>query len=471
MNAALAKIKQIRGYLDEKDFVEQANARLPWWRRALHFWGLVFRSFTKNRGPVRAAALTYTTLLAMIPFLALVVSITTGLLQAGDQQGTSATLQRLIDRSIDTIAPQLNLMPKGDAEETAITRATVVKNVMEYIGRINSGKLGVTAGLVLVFIAISLLSTVETMFNDIWGVTRGRTWFARIVQYWATISLGPLFLITALGLTTTGQLASTQQWILTTPFLGTFITKLVPFAVLTIFLTLFYRLIPATKVKWDAAFMGGLIGGGLLQLNNMFNVVYLSKVTSYSKIYGSLSVVPIFLLGLYFSWIIVLLGAQVAYAYQNKRAYLQEKQAETINQRGREFIALRLITAIGQSFASGAKPPTRIEMCRHMGIPTQLAAQVLTSMASARVIVEVPGEETAYLPARPLELISLEDVLNAMRVGQGSDLATSDGPERALLRQEYERILLAEMHAAGSVTLKDVVQRAAALPPLATAPT
>src|SRR5690606_3616896 len=131
------------------------------------------------------------------------------------------------------------------------------------------------------------------------------------------------------------------------------------FTVLSIFLTLFYKLMPATSVRWDAALIGGMFGGCVLQLNNLFSVVYLSRVVTYSKVYGGLGVLPVFLVGLYFSWLILLLGAQVAYAWQNRNAYVQEKQAESINQRGREFVALRLMTYITEQFSIGNSPPTR----------------------------------------------------------------------------------------------------------------
>lgn len=460
VNSALSRIRKIQSYLEEQDLLRNAQGKLPLWHRSVHFWALVFRSFGKNRGPVRAAALAYTTLLALIPLLALVASITTGMLQAKDKASTSESLQSFVDRVIEYAAPQLSLIPK---EGDKTSRQKVVENIMAYIQQMNTGTLGVTAGVALVFIAISLLSTVERMFNDMWGVSRGRTWFARIVQYWATISLGPLFLFTALGLTTTGHLASTQAWIHKTP-LGGFLRTVVPFIVLTVFLTLFYRLMPATKVKWYAAAVGGIVGGCALQLNNLFNVIYISKVVTYSKIYGGISVVPIFLVGLYFSWLIVLFGAQVAYAYQNRLAYVQERQAETINQRGKEFIALRLATAIAQAFHNGQKPPTRLELSSSLGVPSQLACQVLGALVSSRLLVEVSGEELGYVPGRPINRISVEDILQAMRAGQGTELSTTEDAERAMLREEYDRVMLAEMHAAGAVSLENLVLRGEALP-------
>jgi membrane protein len=463
VSSPIDRIKRIQEFLDEQQYVKQDHSKMSRGNRLAHFWALVIRSFRKNRGPVRAAALAYTTLLALIPVLALIVSVSTALIQSRDEQ-SAQTIQNLVDKLITTAAPQLNLMEKADPEESAIKRASVVKSIMGYINKISSGKLGVTAGLALVFIAISVLSNVEATFNDIWGVTRGRTWFARIVQYWAAITLGPLFLMTAIGLTTGSQFQTVQKGIEHAPFLGTFILKMLPFVVLSLFLAAFYRLMPATKVRWDAALIGGAVGGCLLQLNNLFSVIYFSKVVTYSKIYGGLGVVPIFLVGLYFSWLILLFGAQVAYAYQNRIAYLQEKQAESINQRGREFIAMRIMTFVGEQFHAGKTPPTRFRMAEKLGIPSQLTCTILSPLVSAKLLIEVSGEELGYTPARPLDKLSVEDILNALRTGSGIELATADDPERALLREEYERIVLAEMHAAGAVSLHNLVVRAASLP-------
>jgi len=224
-------------------------------------------------------------------------------------------------------------------------------------------------------------------------------------------------------------------------------------------------LMPHTRVLWVPAIVGGCVGGVLLQANSLFSVIYLSKVVSYSKIYGSLGAVPIFLIGMYFSWLIVLFGSQVGYAYQNRLAYLQERAAESVNQQGREFIALRLMTYIAQRFDVGEKPPTRTEMAKILGVPTQLAAQVLLPLVASKLLVEVQGEETGYTPGRPIDKISLEDILCSLRAGHGRELATTDDGARAIVREQHERVLLSEMQIANAVNLKMIVSRVASLPP------
>ena len=417
---------------------------------------LVGKSFVRNRAPVRASALAYTTLLALIPILAMVVSVSTSFLKKDGEK----PINDLIERAVTKIAPQLGLIEQSDTDKAQQSRNEVVQRILEYIENMNSGKLGATAAIVLVFVGISLLSTIEATFNDMWGVVRGRPWSQRVVQYWAALSLGPIFLVTALTLQTLPQFSRYSEFIAEAPFLGTFVFQALPFVVLSLTLMFFYKLMPNTRVVWTAAFVGGCVGGVLLQLNSMFSVIYLSKVVSYSKVYGSMGTVPIFLVGLYFSWLIVLFGAQVGYAYQNRLAYLQEKEAESVNQQGREFVALRLMTYIAQKFEAGEKPPSRLQMSAALGVPSQLAAQIIVPLVAGKLLVEVHGEEIGYSPARPIERISIEDILCALRAGQGKELATADDPARAVVREQFERVLLAEMQVANAVNLKTLAQRA-----------
>jgi membrane protein len=166
------------------------------------------------------------------------------------------------------------------------------------------------------------------------------------------------------------------------------------------------------------------------------------------------------MIGLYFSWLILLFGAQVAYAFQNRNTYLEEKQVENVNQRGREFVALRLMTAICQRFHLAQEPPTIVEMSQELCIPSRLVQQVLGTLVAARLIVEGAGAEAAFLPARPLETITCHDVLQAMRASQGQELSTKDEPLREELYGEFQRIEEAERQAAASVSMLALAVRA-----------
>ncbi|MSU20616.1 MAG: YihY family inner membrane protein [Pedosphaera sp.] len=473
-------------------------------RRFLHFWVLVGKSFARNRCPVRAAALAYTTLLALVPVLAVVVSVSTGFLKKEEGQ---KQIQHWIDFTIAKIAPELDLVSTATNEAQKVqidskaiapetSRGTIATNELrtihtdagavapapgggeaisedqkasgrrELVSKINgfihnfqSGTLGVTAILALVFVAISLLSTIEATLNDMWGVTRGRAWFSRSVQYWAVISLGPLFLVLAAGFSSWNHFKYVQSLIEKVPLLGVLVfSHVAPFIILSLACALFYLLMPNTKVDWRAALIGGTVAGALLHLNSNLNFLYVSRVVTYKQVYGSLAIIPLFLVGLYFSWIVLLFGAQTAYAFQNRRAYIQEKQAERINQKGREFIALRLMTLIGHRFQAADHPPSSSGISEEIGVPLRLASQILSVLVETKLLIEVAGTETGYAPARPLESISAQDILQAVRAGQGHELATCDDSARALVRGAFESIQQAEQHVAAGLSLQSLVE-------------
>jgi membrane protein len=351
----------------------------------------------------------------------------------------------------------------AEDERVVAARKGIARKINEYIQNTRSGALGVTGSILLIFAAISMLTRIEGTFNDIWGVTRGRSWFMRIVLYWGVLSLAPLLVVVALGLATGSHLESTKGFLYALPFgnlLFHFSFQFLPVLVLCLTFAAFYMLMPNVKVRWSAALVGGFVGGGLLHLNNLVNVLYVSRVVSNSKIYGSLGLVPVLMIGLYFAWLILLFGAQVSYAYQNRATYLEEKQAENINQRGREFVALRLMTLVGQRYLKGNPPIAILDMATELCIPTRLVHRVMQALAAARLVVEVAGQDTAYVPARPMETINCHDILMAMRASQGQELTTRDDTIRSQVYGEYQRIEEAERQVASRVTLLTLSHRA-----------
>jgi membrane protein len=421
-----------------------------------HFCLLVARSFSRNRCPVRASALAYTTLLALVPLLAVGVSVTTSLLKKQGEEPVA----RLIDRMVNYVAPALDLQAKtGDAAAGA-SREHVVKQITGFIANINSGTLGVTSVLALLFVGVSLLRTIEATLNDIWGVTRARPWLNSVVYYCATIILGPFFLVAAILLTTGPHFTRTQAALNSVPGLGNAFFHALPFVILSLGFAAFYAFMPNTRVRWKAAFIGGTVGGCLWQLNNLCSVLYVSKVASYTSVYGGLGVLALFLVGLYFSWLIMLFGAQVAYAVQHRATYLQEKLADSVNQRGREFVALRIMTGIAVRFARGEPAWTVNELSAHLGVPPKLVRQILGALQQAGLVVEVNDTEPRYSPARPLENITVENLLSALRAGQGTEPPTNADALRALVRAEFDRVVAAERAAGGAVTFANVAARA-----------
>lgn len=463
------KLKKLQSeaeaFLDEQRIAAGTERRMPTLQKFVHFWILVVRSFLRNRCPVRASALAYTTLLALIPLLAVGVGVSTSLLKNQSDE----PVKQLINKLVDEVAPQLGLMPQ-DETEGEDKRTQTIKRITDFIANVNSGALGFTGTAALILVAIGLLSNIEKAFNDIWGVTRGRSWFTRLVQYWAAITLGPLLMVLAIGFTIGGKLQTVQTKLIAwSPTFGQSLSGgfsvVAPFIILIAAFMMIYMLMPNTKVQWKAAFIGAVVGSVLWNLNSQFNVLFASRVINASKIYGPLGAVPVFLVGLYFSWLIMLFGAQVAYAVQNRRAYLQEKQAESVNQRGREFVALRLMANIGQRFVNGQKAPTATELADALDVPTRLIHQIAHTLVASGLLVEVAGAavvavpEMAYAPARPLEKITCHDILTALRAGQGQELATREEPAREEVRAQFERIQNSERDVSARITVFDLATK------------
>jgi membrane protein len=380
--------------------------------------------------------------------------------------GTAATPATAIALETGTPAPLVRATPGGkllDPAEYAKRRAEFARQIKDFIGNVRSGSLGVGGMVGLLFVAISMLSRIENTLNDIWGVARGRTWFARIVHYWAAMTLGPLLLAVTVALTSGPYFAATQKVVASMGVLGAVAARagvaVLPYVIWSVAFALFYALMPNTRVRWSAAFVGGLVGGSLWQLNSEFSVLYVSRVVTNSTIYGSLGMIPVFMIGLYLAWLILLLGAQVAYAYQNRHAYLQEKQTEAVSQRSREFAALRLMTAIASRFQQGATPPNLTVLANSVGVPGRLARQVLQVLAEARLVAEVTHGDAAYVPGRPLAQLTAHDILQAVRAGQAPDLTTRTDEACELVRQEFDRIATAERGIAQTVTLQSLADR------------
>jgi len=463
--------------------------------RFAHFWVLVCKSFTRNRCPIRAAALSYSSLLALIPLLAVAISVTSSLLkQEGEDKIYNAidqfvskmvpptpgdtNVQTLVHKPSDpffimagtnsitgTNLPAVAASSKGIAAPVVSVNAqkTAAKSIHEFVQQTQSAKLGAIGMLLLVFVAIRMLANIEATFNDIWGVTRGRSWVWRIVLYWTTITLGPLALVGVLGLSGSAHLKTVEGIFHQMPFIGSLIFDFLPLVLIWLIFALVYMMVPNTKVKFSAALVGGIVAGSAWHVNNMLGFLYASRVVTNSKIYGSLGLVPVFMIGLYFTWIILLFGAQVAYAFQNRKSYLQNKLVEHLNQRGREFVALRLMSCLAQRFQTGLQPPTISQLSVELGIPDALTQSVLRTLSSKRLVMEVAGGEIAYAPARPLETINAYDILRAIRTGNGQELPLREEPALTGIYGEFARIEKAERETAATISLLDLTNRLPAM--------
>ncbi|MBI2500925.1 MAG: YihY family inner membrane protein, partial [Deltaproteobacteria bacterium] len=180
-----------------------------------------------------------------------------------------------------------------------------------------SGTVGGIGFFLLILSLVSLLSSIEKAFNDIWGISKSRTFIRRFTTYWTLITIGPILL--GLSLTMTGALQSNQlitQVLSLSGYQQFFISK-IPWLVTWGLFTVLYLVMPNTQVRFGSALVGGIVGGSFWEVAKWGYALYASKVVTYSAVYGSLGIIPIFLVWIYYTWLVVLIGAQITYANQN----------------------------------------------------------------------------------------------------------------------------------------------------------
>ena len=492
-------LKILAGAVADAEEVIQLEGRLE---RFAHFWALVIRQFIRYRCFVRASALSFSTLLALIPLLAVALSVTSRLLNPQQE----AELTQFVENTVSSVAPPVNIPtnslpanfqsstlaatnsmletnlvaggmdtnsfalasasnspPANESPVTVNTQKQVADGIHDLVQKASNGTLGATSLIFLVITAISLLRGIEETFNDMWGVTRCRDWWLQFMLYWSIITVGPLLLATALSLTGSGYLQQTRSFFEASPFLAPVLKHVLPIAIFSLMLGLVYKLTPNTEVHLGAAMTGGLFAGASWHIYNQLGFLLVSRALSASKLYGGLALVVLVMGGLYILWLIILFGAQIAYAYQNRAAYVQDRLAENVNHRGREFVALRIMTFLARRFQSGQCPATVPEISADLGVPSRLTQTVLRTLEATRLVTETCGcgTETAFVPARPLDAINAHDILIAMRTGTGQELPVYDAPELVEIYGEFARIEAAERNAAAGVTLLALANRMA----------
>lgn len=383
---------------------------------------------------IRAAALSYSSLLSLGPLIALAVLVSG--LALGNRD--PAVMAQGLNRVISFIAPQVvqydaakpdtadDTAPHGTraAPESAAPHQTapdpeLVKLINNFITHSRSGAAGVIGVLTLLIIVIQLFTTIENTFNDIWGVRRGRSWLTRIVYYWSAISLGAVLFFASLTLLSAGAFINLffEKLPLGAQLKSLFVWMLPASSVLllVVILTLFYRTVPNTRVRWGAALLGAIIVAGLLFLNNYFAFLYFKRVMFSKSLYGSVGILPVLMLGLYVFWFFVLVGGQLTYAVQNVHYRSSQAAWHKINEFSRESLSLLVLLLVARRF-KGCHPPFSVsELSRHIRVPSQILNESLNRLCDLGLIVQLPPAEDRdptdyrYQPARPLEKITLAD--------------------------------------------------------------
>jgi membrane protein len=332
---------------------------------------------------LRAMALTYISLFALVPGLVVAFSVVQAF------TGMDRIASRLHEFLFDNLAVG--------------ARATIEPYLDRFVQNTHVTSAGLVGGFLLVWSSVSLFQNVDRALNDIWGVRRRRSLAQQATIYWVAITLGPLLLAGSVGLghATRSALASSHL-----ELLGS-----VAGALLTcVFFSLAYLIVPNTKVKLRNAAAGGFIAGLAWEAAKWGYATFVARSVRYSAIYGSVAAVPIFLLWMYLSWTIMLFGARLAYVFQYASSFLSGAHAQS--RIGREIVAGRAMLAVARAYDGAAEAPDPGEVASALGASADDVAEVVLALKAAGLVVSLG--DGGLVPARPLEKISMRDVRRAI---------------------------------------------------------
>lgn len=414
-------------------------------RQKNHFYNLLKtlilsgRRFQEDKLQTHASALTYSTLLAIVPILALLFAIAGGL-------GFESLIQNQL---FDYFPGQREVLSKG------------LQFASSYLAQTKSG-LFVGVGLLMLFWAImSLISSIEDVFNGIWLVKKSRTFYRKFTDYFSLFLILPVLMIVSSGLSifisTTVSNLNFQQII--SPLFNA-VLRLSPYFVTWLIFMFLYIFLPNTKVRIKHAIIPSLITSIIFQF---FQYLYINGqiwVTGYNAIYGSFAALPLLLLWLQVSWLIVLFGAVLTYSSQNIQNYNFESDTKTISRRYKDFVVLTIVSIVIKRFEKGEKPLSADELSLMYRIPIRLTKEVLYLLTEVDILNESLSEDEdirIYQPALDINQITVLTVLS--KIDQyGSEVFKIDRENLFFAQWESLRVSREEMgKTAQNVLVKDLI--------------
>jgi membrane protein len=359
---------------------------------------LAVRGFNENKCKFRASALTFYSLLSIVPIIALMFGIAKGF-----------GLQEKV---------QAQLLEKMKGQEEVVTKIIDFSNSL-----LANTSGGVIAGVGVAFLfwtIISLLGNIEGSFNDIWGILKSRSFGRKFGDYLATMLVCPILLAIS-GSATIFVSSQIQTIVEKIPLLENLgpafwlLLKVLPYLTIWIAFTFIFIFMPNTKVRFKSGLIAGIIAGTLFQLVQWAYVNFQVQITARYAIYGSFAALPLFLLWLQMSWLIVLFGAEVSFAHQNVETYEFEPDCLSVSFSFKTLLSLLITQRLVRRFCDGEKASEASQLSHELEIPVRLVRQILYELSEARVLSEVrksEDKELAYQPAIDADKITVKFVID-----------------------------------------------------------
>src|ERR1700744_4054114 len=400
-------------------FTSSRSMPQPWGPvlRVLRYPAALIRDWLRGEITVRAMSLAYTTLLSIVPLLVFSAVILKSLGARGD-------LKFIISQFF---------APMGGAADQ------LTESVLQFVRNMRSDLLGAIGLIFLVYTVVTTIQKVETSFNFLWRVDRPRSFFRRFTEYLAVMTLGPVFLAVAIGLLTSAEHSPFAQWVDgIQPLAWTLSTvgKVLPYAIVTVIFTFMYVFIPNTKVQFRAALIGGIASGIVWALVGKVFTAFIVYSSSWVAIYTGFAIVLTTLVWVYVSWLIMLIGAQLAFYLQFPQYLRHGQEAFELTGRDREQVALSIMYLVGRDYSAGKASWSAHALAAELDIPSIALAPVLHCLEQNGLLLATEREQ--FVPGRGLAAIGLSEIFEVVRALHSGRLAIairSVGPACALLNE------------------------------------
>jgi len=384
---------QLKSMLWDIDF---SNLILRLIQHFIRIFYVVIRDLTDGQLTLRAMSLVYTTLLSLVPLLAVSFSVLKGF----------DVHNKIEPMLLNFLAP---LGEKG---------VEVSSKIIEFVNNVKVGVLGSLGLLLLLYTVISLIQKIERAFNFTWNVSQSRSFIQRFSDYLSVIFVGPLFIFTALGIMASISSAPIIKELQNIEFLGVLITyagKTLPYLLIIAAFTFVYALIPNTKVKLKSAFIGAVIAGFLWETTGWLFASFLLNSTNYIAIYSAFATLIFFLIWLYLSWIILLVGASIAFYHQNPEYLTPNKISLKISTSAKEHLTMQVMLVISQRYEEMKDEITFEELTHITSVPSIILSQALESLEKGGFIIHTCDNVVRYYPAKPLDKIKVATIISHVR--------------------------------------------------------
>ena len=388
--------------------------RLP---RGSSFFSAVRKKVQDDALSLRAMGLTYVTLLALVPLLAVMFAVL-----------KAFGVHNLIEPSLAQA-----LEPLGEQG------AEITRRVLEFVSNLRVGVLGAVGVAALFYTVVSLISKIEDSFNSIWQVRHSRTWGKKCSDYLSVVLVGPVLVFTALTVIASAQSHTVVQYMIANEWLGPLIvvaTQLMPFAILCIAFTFLYVFVPNTTVRFGSALLGGVVAAILWQLAGAGFAAFVAGSARYAAIYSSFAILVFFFIWVYASWLIILVGAEVACFHQYPSSYRAELDGKTLL--SQERLALTALVEITRRYLAEQPPWSVAALATDMRVQLSVLEPLIDPLLAKGVLLQTVEPE-GIVPGRPPEQIEVVRVLDILRTSGDEPAATDGGDAISVLLDRRNR--------------------------------